>query len=781
VVVPRSLADQMRGWSDEQLARLLELRPDVAVPPPRDSGQLASRLSTDASVRRAVGSLSVLDLTVLDAVCVLGERSCLEALRQVVNASPDATDVGLRRLQEAALVWGGTERLRAVAPVRQVLGATVSGLGDSAARLLTGYGPDRVIKLARSLELPPSGNRSTDIDAIASVLADPVRVEGLVAETDARAQAILDRLERAGCDGRAETAERQPGRHDPVGPVDQLLARGLLVARDPRHVAVPREVAVCLRGGRTTREPVDVIPALATQARDRALVDTAAAGAALDFVGRVELLLEHWAASPPPVLRAGGLAVRDLRAAAGLLQVEDKTAALHAEVAAAAGLLGHSSTEDLGEAWLPTTTFDTWCAQPPAERWVVLASAWLDCARLVGLVGERIDDKPVNALSPLPVRQWLPAIRRAALQQLAQLADGEVLATGTGPTSLVARMRWLRPRGPAERDQAVGWSVREAAALGMTGLNGLSAHGRMLLADDPRTSATLSALLPQPVDHVLLQADLTAVAPGPLERELAGRLAAVAEVESRGGATVYRFTEPSIRRAFDAGWAAADIHGLLAEASRTPVPQPLAYLVDEVARRFGTVRIGAVDSFLRSDDGAQLVALLNHPKAGSLRLRRIAPTVLVSDAPVDVLLQRLHQLGVAPVVEGPDGEVRLSGRERRRASTPRRPPGGGSGAHAASRAGTVAAIRAGDEAAAARPATGDGISSPAAVLASLREAADGDRTVVIGYLDRDGSSMSRLVDPIHVRAGQLSAFEHRSQQVRLFAVHRITAVTSPPG
>ncbi|NEC50156.1 helicase-associated domain-containing protein, partial [Actinospica acidiphila] len=89
------------------------------------------------------------------------------------------------------------------------------------------------------------------------------------------------------------------------------------------------------------------------------------------------------------------------------------------------------------------------------------------------------------------------------------------------------------------------------------------------------------------LDHVLLQADLTAVAPGPLERPLADMLGVLADVESKGGATVYRFTPASVRRALDAGRSAADLHAFLAAHSRTPVPQPLAYLVDDVARRHG--------------------------------------------------------------------------------------------------------------------------------------------------------------------------------------------------
>ena len=122
-------------------------------------------------------------------------------------------------------------------------------------------------------------------------------------------------------------------------------------------------------------------------------------------------------------------------------------------------------------------------------------------------------------------------------------------------------------------------------------------------AEGPAEAAAkaIAPLLPKPVDHVLLQADLTAVAPGPLEESLARDLATVAHVESRGGATVYRFTEGSVRHAFDVGWSAVEVHEVIARAARTAVPQPLQYLIDDVARTFGTVRVGAVEAFLRSD------------------------------------------------------------------------------------------------------------------------------------------------------------------------------------
>lgn len=58
----------------------------------------------------------------------------------------------------------------------------------------------------------------------------------------------------------------------------------------------------------------------------------------------------------------------------------------------------------------------------------------------------------------------------------------------------------------------------------------------------------------------------------------------------------------------------------------------------------------------------------------------------------------------------------------------------------------------------------------------LREAADAKQTVVIGYVDSAGVTVDRVVDPVHVQAGQLTAFDHRADDVRQFAVHRITGV-----
>lgn len=793
---PRTLAEQLRGWSDPELARLLTARPDLAVPAPQDTAQLASRAGTRASVLRALDQLTTLELTVLEAVLCCGAAGSLGKVQDLVHADPAMVSSALAGLRAVALVWGGDDELRALSVVPDVLG-TVTGLGPGVEQLLGGYGPTRVADVARALGLTPSGDRQADVTAVAAHLADPGAVRRHLDDVGDQARAVVEHLDREGRDGAVASTDPPVADAQDVPPVGRLLARGLLVARDRTHVALPREVGIALRGGRTTRDPVDAVPPLATGERDAALVDRAAAGAAFELVRHVELLLEHWGTEPPAGLRTGGLGVRDLKAAAELLHVEERVAALHVELAATAGLVALGQTDDLDAAWLPTDAFDVWSGSPVADRWVRLALAWLETPRLVGLVGARQNGKPVNALAPDLERGWLPEARRAALEQLAALPAGVVLAPGTGVPSLVTRLRWLRPRRPAARAEAVAWAVEEAAVVGAFALGGLARHGRDLLgAEDPAhaAAAALEPLLPEPVDHMLLQADLTAVAPGPLTHELAHHLATMADIESRGGATVYRFTERSVRRAFDAGWTAREVHDFLTASSRTPVPQPLVYLVDDVARTFGTIRAGTAESFLRSDDETALAELVHHPKAASLRLRRIAPTVVVSDVPIDVLLPRLRELGAAPVVEAPDGTVRLARRDVHRARSPRsRPlpdeqlaPQSPLDARAAARfaarvAATVTAVRAGDRAARSRPAdTGAGArrTTPTSALATLREAVETRTSVWIGYVDNDGANVERVVDPVKVEGGWLTAYDHRNEEVRSFAVHRITGVTA---
>ena len=675
---------------------------------------------------RALDLLTRAELCVLDALVAAGQTTQAD-LVAVVNASADAVAAAVGRLIDLALAWESTSGLRAVGGVAELTRGSAQGSGIGTLRP---FSPER----------PP-------LDDVTDRLA----------EVSPAALALLEHVDEAGGEATGGSARHTVLPEDAATPAEELLARRLLVPRPGGQLWVPGEVSVALRGGHTTRDRVDVVPTLATAERAATLVERTGAGAAFEAVRRVELLLEHWGAHPPGELRAGGLGVRELKAVAAHLHVDEPTAALLVEAAAEARLLAARYDDDGNAVFAPTDEFDAWTRRPAPERWSVLASAWLSSSRVPGLVGTRdLVGKAHAALSAENSSIFAAETRRMVLEEVGALPPGQVLATGTGPASLVERLAWLRPRRPRSRADHVAWALREATTLGLLALGGLPPYARALL-DGRDVAALLGPLLPAPVDHILLQADLTAVAPGPLEPDLARRLQVVAEVESRGGATVYRFTSASVRRALDVGWTAAEVHAFVAGVSRTPVPQPLSYLVDDTARTYGTIRVGHAEAFLRADDEAALTELLLHPQAASLGLRRLAPTVLVSTVPLDVLLPRLRELGAAPAVEAPDGSLHVARPDVLRARTPQeRGSQERATRAAASLTRVVAAIRAGDRAVAERPA-GLPALTPGDSMTALRQAVAARATVLIGYVDNHGTSSERIVDPLGLEGGRLTA------------------------
>ena len=67
---------------------------------------------------------------------------------------------------------------------------------------------------------------------------------------------------------------------------------------------------------------------------------------------------------------------------------------------------------------------------------------------------------------------------------------------------------------------------------------------------------------------------------------------------------------------------------------------------------------------------------------------------------------------------------------------------------------------------------------PAVAMTQLQDAAIAQASVVIGYVDPAGVATQRVVAPINVRGGQLTAYDPASGRVREFAIHRVTSVVS---
>jgi Helicase conserved C-terminal domain len=782
------LADMVRALPDEELAALVRLRPDLVVPVPADLTALAARAQARVSVARALDQLDRFTLEILDAVRLarVAGTTNVEAVLALAAAARPAPDPGavrdaIERLRALLVVHGPVDELRVAPAVDEVSPPYPAGLGRPAD------------------ELSP---------AAAARCADPAGLRRTVLAAPPASRAVLDRLAA----GPPVGATTKAAAADPDSPVGWLIDNDLLVRITETTVELPREVGILLRrevGPLGALHPAPPVPDAPVRTADS--VDSAGAGQVMEIVRHAETLLEALSAEPAPALKTGGLGVRDLRRLVRATGLPEPTTAVLVEVTAAAGLLGETDGEYAAEpAFLPTNGYDAWRNQSIATRWTTLARAWLTMPRQPGLVGRRDErDRPLGALAPELERVGAPGLRAAALSVL---ADGK---PGLAPDAdqVLEVLAWRSPRryavgGEQVRADAIRSALAEAALLGVTGLGALTGYGRALLdglltaarrdpdADPlgvlpsagPASVELLDKLVPPPVDHVLVQADLTVVVPGPPSPDLATELSLTAEPES---ANVYRITADTVRRALDTGYVAADLHSLFARRSRTPVPQALTYLVDDVARRHGGIRVGSAGAYVRSEDEALLAELLADRRLADLQLRRLAPTVLATPFTSGRLLTALRDNGYAPVPEDASGAAVLR-RPRARRAPARRSPASPRSLLDDQRplpppriAGIIEQLRRAEETKTARRApaslrlagngSGSGAQEHTQALAVLQQAVRDRARVWVGYVDSHGGTAARLVRPVSIGAGYLRAEDERTETLHTFALHRITA------
>jgi hypothetical protein len=428
--------------------------------------------------------------------------------------------------------------------------------------------------------------------------------------------------------------------------------------------------------------------------------------------------------------------------------------------------LGGLVVVDSDDQILPTSAFDIWLSKSAEERWFSLVVLWLDTSRASGLIG-KASDKNIAPLGPELDRAGVSLIRRTTLKVLQENPQ-----ISPEITSMQEIIKWWNPQ--RANNEFVEWNLREAEWLGITGQGVISTFGLNLLTE--KEDLGIQSALPKPVDHILIQADNSAVAPGPLTPELASEMGTIADIESRGGATVYRFSEGSIRRGLDHGKTGDQIKTFLSKISKTPMPQPLEYLIADVAKRHGRLRIGTAHSYIRCEDEGLVQQILHDKKCEHLRLRKIAPQVLVTEFELTEVIGELREYGYLPAAENAGG-VLLSQPNLRRAKSRPKPPRIISEFSAPKDAivlSAVKTIRAGERSRKVEPIVAGTSSNE--TLALINQYISEGKTLMISYADNNGGVSNRIIDPISISLGTLTARDEASDEIVQFRIPRINGV-----
>ena len=686
----RRLIDHLGEWDATQIAELLRRRPDLARPAPADRAELAQRAQHQPSVAAAIARATLAENRLLQVVVCL-RPSVPDG--ELVRALPEGVTLAqiepvLTELEGSALVWRHDGRVHCSGVLRQCM---PTGLGPPVhhfERALTVAHLTHAIGCLRPLleHAPQPGSRpppAPPASGRAPLKADLLEELSALLSVDGAAAAISAAAPPAVADLLAELAggvswtpvghsmwfsPRTQSAYYASDPTYWLFERALLLPEGDGVGAVPRELSLSWRGGRPVADLALVEPVLVTRPVAVVTIDVAGATQIAGLLDQAAEVLDGWQAEPAKALKSGGLGVTALRAVATQLDLGVDDATRLVELLHLGGLLeATTTTTKVRRTYTQDTTIGPsaaaadWLVQPVPTRWRQLAGAWLRAARWPSLAGPQADGaKPVPALLP----QYQEAAEAMALRSTVMEAlAAQPVGAAVDPTALGARLYWHAPQtwlrgSPVLPEHAFTAILAEAESLGVTADGALTTFGRALWAGGAKSinaaEAALAAALPAPATQFTLQADLTAVVVGRLARDVAVELRLLADVESTGAATTFRFSEASLRRGLDAGRDAATITAFLAAHAKKGVPKPLGYLVADVERRHGHLQVGAAKAFVTSEDPAMLADAVSHRRTRKLGLVLLAPTVAVSTEPVAKVLPTLRAVGFLPVPHGED-------------------------------------------------------------------------------------------------------------------------------
>lgn len=705
-----------RAWlaalPEDRLRSILRHRPDATVPLPPGIAPLATRLQLRASIGRALGTCNAAELA---------------AIEKAANAGAEFTPVKSADVAEPSVLEGLYNKALFYNPV------DAEGPNETCVIL-----PKEVVPaLPRDFSL--AQQTPVDPDTIASL--------------SEKERSILSTLAAGGGVGSSRDAGPDA---DPARPVPQLLAKGLLHRVDAQTVRMPRSVRNALNGRYS--EPIPLTPSgrqrlgdLDTDGEAVALsiasdINEAGAAAGLNVVRNLARLIDYLGSTPIELLKDKSVGVRPRGQVAKALGLGTEEVARLITLGFSARLLsrGEPKGGPEGNFLAPTAAAEEWQDTELGAQWQTLLEAWRASTWMPWATSRVLDPESANEHLPRHREKILDVYARST----AALTEEEFSTD----------LRFNHPLFALLNHPDLIQQLRQEAEW--IGAIALGAGTRVL--HDPAAAIELT---PAPVNQFIAQADMTVLVPGPLTPELQRTMELLAELESPGLASVYRLTDSSLRRGLDSGMTKEEIHSFFSDHAIGEVPHTISYLVDDVARRHGTLRAGNALSYIRSDDPsliAQAVHAITH-------LRAIAPTVAVSEQPIHKTLDALRAAGFSPAAEDSSGASIAARRSPALLPTPRaKNPTSNTSPETRVEA-ALKAIRGGADSGSTSPAETEGPD-----LDLLHAAARAGRSVLLGYADKNGAINHTTVTPLSVSGGQVDA--HASGKTVRFPLHRITSV-----
>jgi len=370
----------------------------------------------------------------------------------------------------------------------------------------------------------------------------------------------------------------------------------------------------------------------------------------------------------------------------------------------------------------PTDLADSWIESDPKTRWQLLVNAWLSIigvsgAKELALQHSQDPSKTMNEL----VGSSFPLVNSSAQSRMGRVA---------------------------ELADTIGLSVNGFAASWLS--NALV--GKVLAA-----TKALEQRLPAQQERIIVQADLSIIAPGPLASSIEIELRKFTDTENIGLATGYRISPLSISCGLEEGLSERQIRNLLEKLSGAPLPQPVDYLISETATRFGRLKIqgGESGSVLNSTDELLGTQILMDSKLKSYGLRKSENTIVSSLEP-ESLYHALRENGYLAIRIDQNGKVIAPSAIHQNSS------------HAAMFEDQLTRLRKQDLEIADQAPESDVDRKIQLALAS--------KSILLVEINANGKVMNFVLEPIGLANGRLRARDRKADIERTLPVSAITSI-----